>query len=98
MGTQFVPLIAPTKSPLPVSRPGPSAAAAPGHTPVFTPISFGPASSASTPPTPPSVPCAAPAAAPEVSFKRDGDRITQIQIRCSCGESLVLDCDYNQLQ
>ncbi len=28
------------------------------------------------------------------SFKRDGDLITQIQVRCSCGESIVLDCNY----
>src|SRR5947209_6687917 len=31
---------------------------------------------------------------PELNFKRDGDRITQIQIRCACGESIVLDCNY----
>ena len=31
----------------------------------------------------------------EVTYKHEGDRIAQIQIRCSCGETIVLDCDYS---
>ena len=31
---------------------------------------------------------------PVVTFKRDGDRVTRIQVRCSCGEMVELDCVY----
>jgi hypothetical protein len=32
--------------------------------------------------------------APEVTLKRDGDRVTHISVRCSCGEVLELACVY----
>ena len=32
--------------------------------------------------------------APDVTLKRDGDRVTQIQIRCACGAVIELDCTY----
>ena len=32
--------------------------------------------------------------APTVTLKRDGDRVTQIQIRCPCGQLIELDCVY----
>ena len=31
---------------------------------------------------------------PVVTLKRDGDRVTRIQVRCSCGEVVELDCVY----
>ena len=94
MGNHFVPLLAPTKPSPAAFRPSAVPEAAPGNASKFTPITFGLAPSASPQPAVAAPPCAASVAAPEVSFKRDGDRITQIQIRCSCGEALTLDCDY----
>ena len=32
---------------------------------------------------------------PVVTLKRDGDRVTRIQVRCSCGEVVELDCVYS---
>lgn len=32
--------------------------------------------------------------APTITVKRDGDRITLIQVRCSCGQLIELDCSY----
>jgi hypothetical protein len=31
---------------------------------------------------------------PIVTLRREGDLIKEIQIRCACGELIVLDCDY----
>jgi hypothetical protein len=31
---------------------------------------------------------------PVVTLKRDGDKVTRIQVRCSCGELVELDCVY----
>ena len=31
---------------------------------------------------------------PVVTLKRDGDKVTRIQVRCSCGEVVELDCVY----
>lgn len=31
---------------------------------------------------------------PKVSLERDGDRVTQIHIQCSCGQSIQLACLY----
>lgn len=33
---------------------------------------------------------------PIVSLKRDGNLIREIQIRCPCGNMIVLDCEYGQ--
>lgn len=33
-----------------------------------------------------------PSAEPAVELKKDGDRVTEITIRCSCGEVIRLDC------
>ena len=34
---------------------------------------------------------------PQVTLQRDQqNQITEIHIRCSCGELIVLDCDYDQ--
>jgi len=32
---------------------------------------------------------------PAVTVTRDSDRIREIHIHCACGESIVLECDYN---
>jgi len=34
------------------------------------------------------------AAPPQITFKRDGERITQINVICSCGQVLELACVY----
>lgn len=34
--------------------------------------------------------------APKVSLIRNGDDIAAIEIRCSCGQVIVLDCVYDQ--
>src|SRR5437868_10598916 len=31
---------------------------------------------------------------PVVTLKREADRVTRIQVRCSCGEVIELDCVY----
>ncbi len=31
---------------------------------------------------------------PEVTLKREGDRVTHISVRCSCGEVIELACAY----
>ena len=31
---------------------------------------------------------------PQVTFKKEGDRITQIVIRCCCEHPVILDCVY----
>src|SRR5262245_8330707 len=31
---------------------------------------------------------------PVVTLKREGDKVTRIQVRCSCGEVVELDCVY----
>jgi hypothetical protein len=62
-----------------------------GQSPV--PIASKPAGPGSTLESAP--PATAARTAPTVSFKRDGQRVTQIEIRCSCGEVIQLDCDYD---
>jgi len=32
---------------------------------------------------------------PIVTLRRDGNVIREIQIRCACGELIVLDCEYD---
>ena len=34
------------------------------------------------------------AAQPVITLQRDGDRVTRIQIKCSCGQVLELNCVY----
>ena len=31
---------------------------------------------------------------PQVSLRHSGDLITEIHIRCGCGELMILDCEY----
>lgn len=38
-------------------------------------------------------PCSA-GGKPTISLQKDGDRVTQIRIQCSCGEVIELACDY----
>lgn len=33
-------------------------------------------------------------AAPQVALVREGTKVAAIEIRCGCGEVIVLDCDY----
>lgn len=32
---------------------------------------------------------------PEVVVRRNGDCIQQVEIRCHCGEVIILDCEYS---
>ena len=93
MSNDFVPLLTTadldSAAASPASSPGPSEAA-------FRPVLAGPVHcSASAPgggatgPTPP-----APASPPIVTLKREGDRVTHVQIQCSCGELIELNCVY----
>jgi len=34
---------------------------------------------------------------PVVTLRREGDAIREIQIRCACGELIVLDCQYETI-
>jgi hypothetical protein len=54
---------------------------------------FQPASAMTAPSAKPPAPGAA-ACEPRVNVKRDGDRVTGIQIQCSCGEIIDLACVY----
>ncbi|SFI36864.1 hypothetical protein [Planctomicrobium piriforme] len=31
---------------------------------------------------------------PLVTLRREGDVIREIHVRCACGETIILDCDY----
>ncbi len=31
---------------------------------------------------------------PELSLEKDGDKVTRIKVDCTCGETIVMDCDY----
>lgn len=37
-------------------------------------------------------------AAPQVALVREGNHVTAIEIRCGCGEVIVLDCDYASVE
>jgi hypothetical protein len=34
------------------------------------------------------------AVTPIITFRREGERITQIRIECPCGQTVALDCEY----
>ncbi len=42
----------------------------------------------------PAAPSSVPAHQPTIQVQREGDRIRQIRIQCSCGEVIELDCVY----
>ncbi len=60
----------------------------------FTPVVLDNPSTApaAVPASPASGSCAA--AQPVITLQRDGDRVTRIQIKCSCGQVLELNCVY----
>ena len=94
MTAQFVPLLPSAEPPPPV--PGIPAVlqnSAPAENP-FAPLMNTTATATPSSAANSSHPAHAALASPEINFKREGDRITQIQIRCSCGEAIILDCDY----
>jgi hypothetical protein len=39
-------------------------------------------------------PAAKSSAAPRVTVRREGDRITHIQVECGCGQMIELECAY----
>lgn len=45
-------------------------------------------------PAPVSAPSHGSACEPRVTVQRDGDRVTSIQVHCSCGEVIELGCIY----
>ena len=94
MANEFIPLVsASTYAPI-ASRVGAVLKKGLPAEQAFTPVAQ-PSVGSSAPASPAlALNCLRPAtAAPELTLKRDGDRVTQITIRCSCGESIVLDCD-----
>jgi len=38
-----------------------------------------------------------PACGPRISVQREGDRVSSIQIQCSCGQTIDLACIYQEL-
>jgi hypothetical protein len=60
----------------------------------FSPLAAPPASSSAAPIAPPNPNCAAGPNEVTMELKRSGDRVTQIRIRCRCGEIIELDCEY----
>jgi hypothetical protein len=40
--------------------------------------------------------CDQPKNPPQVILKRDGNSISSIEVRCSCGEQILLDCVYEE--
>jgi|YelNatPaOPRAMG01_1025707.scaffolds.fasta_scaffold02902_6 hypothetical protein len=83
VATGFVPLLDDASAP--VAQPGNGAA------PVFCPWDQ-PHKPATKPE--PAEPNAAAASEPVLTVQRNGDQITQIQIRCTCGQLIELDCRY----
>jgi hypothetical protein len=81
----FVPLLATPPAPA-------SVAGRPGDRMQFESIVPVAESGSSVPPPVTAAPGQHPA--PQVTFKKEGDRITQIVIRCSCDHPVVLDCVY----
>jgi len=60
-----------------------------------SPIALANRPAAAMPSAPPPAPHACVrAATPLVTFKREGDRVTQIHVECPCGHVVVLDCEY----
>ena len=44
---------------------------------------------------PPTSPASDPKAhSPSVTLQKDGDRVTRIQVRCTCGETTTIECVY----
>ncbi len=66
----------------------------PAASPVFAPHTApaAPAPSAPQPLTPP--PINPGPATPELSLVRDGDRVTMIRVRCTCGMVHEIQCQY----
>lgn len=90
MSNDFVPLLK--------TSDGPSGIASPPFSPGagFKPVLAGPSSCSAPAPaggTPGSTPPAL-ASPPTITLKREGDRVTHVQIQCSCGELIELNCVY----
>src|ERR1051325_555178 len=93
MSNDFIPLI-PTPAPAPAAPDNLVRLPAPrSRHDAFAGLAPNPSGPVPAPTTP--SPSPAPHSAPTVTFKRNGDRVTQIEIRCSCGEVIQLDCDYS---
>lgn len=45
-------------------------------------------------PTPPEKVAEKVCSEPKILLDRDGDKISRIRVLCSCGQSIVLDCQY----
>ena len=94
MSPEFIPLLPDTAPSSRITRAGTSPACdAPRDT------GFAPLLPTGTSPTSRTAHAVAPTAPaherlPIVTLKRDGDRVTRIQVRCSCGETVELDCVY----
>ncbi len=75
---------------IPLPFPGPAAGSAPpaAEPAIFRPLTLAPAPNAARPAELSS------AAESVITFKREGERVTHIQIRCACGELHTLECEY----
>ena len=92
MSDAFIPLL----KTLPASA-APSDHAARDTREGFVPLAPAGGPSEAPAPLPGAVPEAAPSAgavAPVILLKREGDQVSHVQIRCSCGEVIELSCIY----
>lgn len=93
MAHDFVPLLKPSDLCLATALPAsPPCSPEPEFRPVLA-CSF--PCSAAAPEVGPLGPVPPPQSSPPtITLKREGDRVTQVQIRCSCGELIELNCVY----
>lgn len=84
MTKPFVPLIAPAKTPVTAVEPAPTRIL-PADTATQSISTLAGQSAAGNQAATP---------APKVTVQRDGERVTQIQVRCTCGQVIDLACEY----
>lgn len=96
MSQEFIPFLPKIKPPPGSSESQAQPTEPKAEAPSFAPVTFAAAAQPCTPTPPEAVAPPAPVAkAPaSVTVKREGDRVTQIYVHCSCGERIELDCSY----
>lgn len=92
MNHAFVPLTAKLAAPT-ATAPGVAGHETTGSGPGVE-SSFHAVAPASPPAVVPGASSAAHACQPEVALTREGDRVTQITVRCPCGQVIDLACEY----
>ena len=60
----------------------------------FTPLVANPPAESSSPTSPSPSASSSAETQPAVTLKRDGERVTHIVVRCTCGQVVELACEY----